>query len=178
MSEQRGAESAALIRKVQEMTETWPALAVKLEAWPGAVGDSVGNALTVWMQGAMAQSLRETQSLRSEWETQLQSLTAERERLTGLIARQEEQAQGWLLGLSRDHWKGLLVAVLVSLVVSGGVILYREAFGAQARALEQAQALNTIYQNLWAELSDKERADLEKRRAATVQARNKKAAAQ
>ena len=73
-----------------------------------------------------------------------------------LIERQEQVLVPWWLSWIRDEWRALILALLVGLLVGGGVTTLYQAFGLPAQEL-------TTYRGMWEAMTAAEKARVNKR---------------
>lgn len=179
MSERAGASS--LSGAVRELIAQLPRWESRMAAWPQVVSERVAVALKTAQDETEARQQSEARAWaqeRAAWsaemQSQLQRLTKLAERQARLIERQEIQDAPWLLNWSWDRWKGLLVNVSVTVVLTlfvtviGATSYWRYGPPAQTRAELRDQI--SIYQDLWDVTTEAERqriqARLEKQRTA------------
>ena len=169
MSERNQSVSEA-VQELSAKVETWEAA---LKAWPEVVGESVGRALEAAQEQAEERSrsaaqawARERRAWNGEMERQLQSLTALIERQSAVIRRYEAETAPWVLGWSRDRWRGAVMNVAVTLGLSILLLTLFWWTGPPARdraALEAARGEVTTCREIWAVMTEAERAEFHKR---------------
>ena len=156
-------QSQSVSRAVQELSAKVATWETELAAWPPAVGESVGRALETAAERAEERSRSETARWRAAMQTQLTRLSElsaqqgqQNAALGRLIERQEQVLVPWWLSWIRDEWRALILALLVGLLVGGGVTTLYQAFGPPAQEL-------TTYRGMWEAMTEAEKARVNKR---------------
>lgn len=186
MSERNQSESVSqAVQELKAQVETWER---KLAGWKTVISETLLDALEQGAARAEARAAGQAQKWAEAQERRMQpllttlasagerqvslgeALAKETHNLHVLTSWLEELHKGWMWGLSRSQWKGLVVMAVVSVVVGLGAAWLYQEFGPPEKERARLETErggcgreNARWQELWANTSEGGKVAIQKR---------------